>query len=391
MTDITSEIEAPARQAAAETQPESARRGGKGGWLTILLLAVLVIAALLSALWYQRQEFQQGGRELAGRLSTVETQLQQTQRQADEARDIAQGQQAKVQALEEKLTDLSSRYQVLEQAWQNLTDEGGDVVLSNDLDRILTLASQQLRLAGQVGNAIVALETAQARLASADRPGFAMVLQAVNGDLERLRMTPQVDIPALSRRVDALVRQIDTLPLLAPGVNTVINASPAAQPVAVADDTVALPAVPVVDSDASWWVRWRAEMETWPGRLGHAIAGEFSNLVKVQRIDAPDALLLSPDQASQLRSNLRQRLLTAQVALLARQPDVWKSELDIVARALSQYFDMQNVDVARAFAQVEALAQAPIKADIPDIGNSLHALEAARAKAALPAESGAQE
>lgn len=391
MTDITSEIEAPARQAAAETQPESARRGGKGGWLTILLLAVLVIAALLSALWYQRQEFQQGGRELAGRLSTVETQLQQTQRQADEARDIAQGQQAKVQALEEKLTDLSSRYQVLEQAWQNLTDEGGDVVLSNDLDRILTLASQQLRLAGQVGNAIVALETAQARLASADRPGFAMVLQAVNGDLERLRMTPQVDIPALSRRVDALVRQIDTLPLLAPGVNAEIDTSPAAQPVAAADDTVALPAAPVVDPDASWWVRWRAEMETWPGRLGHAIAGEFSNLVKVQRIDAPDALLLSPDQASQLRSNLRQRLLTAQVALLARQPDVWKSELDIVARALSQYFDMQNVDVARAFAQVEALAQAPIKADIPDIGNSLHALEAARAKAALPAESGAQE
>ncbi|MCC3264186.1 uroporphyrinogen-III C-methyltransferase, partial [Paenibacillus polymyxa] len=78
-------------------------------------------------------------------------------------------------------------------AWQNFNDSASDELLANDVERLLTIANQQLRLAGNVSNAIVALETAQSRLARADRPRCSSLQQSINGDLDRLRAVSTVD------------------------------------------------------------------------------------------------------------------------------------------------------------------------------------------------------
>jgi hypothetical protein len=66
---------------------------------------------------------------------------------------------------------------------------------------------------------------------------------------------------------------------------------------------------------------------------------EVRSLVRVTRIDKPEAMLVAPEQAFFLRENLKLRLLNARLALLSRQFDTAQSDLRDAQSALDRYFD----------------------------------------------------
>jgi uroporphyrin-3 C-methyltransferase len=364
--------------------PRGNRKGGVSPAVAALVVVILLAIVLAAALWLQRKQFLAAGREVATRLDDMGSSLSRAQADTRQALALAQAQAGKVAALEDTLRETQSQYSALEQAWQTFNDSAGDDVLANDVERLLTIAQQQLRLAGSVSNAIVALETAQSRLARADRPRFASLQQAINGDLDRLRAVPAIDIPAQSSRIERLVVLVGKAPLLVPdaaapaGPPNAANAAPvpASAPAETASPADALPA------DAAWWERWRAEMASWPGRAGSTLVHELGDLIRVQRVDQPSALLLSPEQAQQLRSTLRQRLLTVQLSLLMRQSAVWKSELDTVMTTLNTYYDRRSADTLAAMNLARELAQTEISVPLPDVTDSLGAVEALRAAGA---------
>ncbi|MGB3433585.1 uroporphyrinogen-III C-methyltransferase [Achromobacter sp.] len=368
---------APAPAPADSVKARPAKRGS-GPLVPALIILILLAAGLGYALWMQRTQFVSAGREVATRLETLTADLAQARKDTREALALAQAQAGRVGELEDTVRETQSQYNALQLAWQNFNDSASDELLANDVERLLTIANQQLRLAGNVSNAIVALETAQSRLARADRPRFSSLQQAINGDLDRLRAVSTVDIPAQSGRIDRLVALIGKAPLLvpdaaAPGVAPAGENAPAAAPAPTVDPLADLPA------DAAWWQRWRAEMASWPGRAGAALAHELGGLITIQRVDEPAALLLSPDQADQVRGMLRQRLLTAQLAMLMRQPAVWKSELDNVGVTLAKYFDNRSPDTIAAQALARELAQTDIAVRMPEVADSLNAVAALRA------------
>jgi len=368
---------APASAPADPVKARPAKRGS-GPLVPALIILILLAAGLGYALWMQRTQFVSAGREVATRLETLTADLAQARKDTREALALAQAQAGRVGELEDTVRETQSQYNALQLAWQNFNDSASDELLANDVERLLTIANQQLRLAGNVSNAIVALETAQSRLARADRPRFSSLQQAINGDLDRLRAVSTVDIPAQSGRIDRLVALIGKAPLLvpdaaAPGVAPAGENAPAAAPAPTVDPLADLPA------DAAWWQRWRAEMASWPGRAGAALAHELGGLITIQRVDEPAALLLSPDQADQVRGMLRQRLLTAQLAMLMRQPAVWKSELDNVGVTLAKYFDNRSPDTVAAQALARELAQTDIAVRMPEVADSLNAVAALRA------------
>ncbi|WP_088139324.1 uroporphyrinogen-III C-methyltransferase [Achromobacter xylosoxidans] len=368
---------APASAPADSVKARPAKRGS-GPLVPALIILILLAAGLGYALWMQRTQFVSAGREVATRLETLTADLAQARKDTREALALAQAQAGRVGELEDTVRETQSQYNALQLAWQNFNDSASDELLANDVERLLTIANQQLRLAGNVSNAIVALETAQSRLARADRPRFSSLQQAINGDLDRLRAVSTVDIPAQSARIDRLVALIGKAPLLvpdaaAPGVAPAGEAAPAAAPAPAVDPLAGLPA------DAPWWQRWRAEMASWPGRAGSALAHELGGLITIQRVDEPAALLLSPDQADQVRGTLRQRLLTAQLAMLMRQPAVWKSELDNVGVTLAKYFDSRSPDTVAAQTLARELAQTDIAVRMPEVADSLNAVAALRA------------
>ena len=368
---------APASAPADPVKARPAKRGN-GPLVTALIIVILLAVGLGYALWKQRTQFVSAGREVASRIDTLTADVAQARKDTREALALAQAQAGRVGELEDAVRETQSQYNALQLAWQNFNDSASDELLANDVERLLTIANQQLRLAGNVSNAIVALETAQSRLARADRPRFSSLQQAINGDLDRLRAVSTVDIPAQSARIERLVALVSKAPLLvpdsvAPGVAAAGENQPAVAPAPAIDPQAGLPA------DAPWWQRWRAEVVSWPGRAGSALAQELGGLITIQRVDEPAALLLSPEQADQVRGTLRQRLLTVQLAMLMRQPAVWKSELDNVGVTLSKYFDSRSPDTVAAQTLARELAQTDIAVRMPEVADSLNAVAALRA------------
>ncbi|MBV7482472.1 uroporphyrinogen-III C-methyltransferase [Bordetella sp. BOR01] len=367
----------PGASKARPTKPSSAV-----GTLTAALIIVLLLAVGLSwALWMQRKQFLAAGREVATRLDTVEQSAAQSRKEAREALALAQAQAGRVGELQNQAQEAKSRYDDLQQAWQTFSGGASDELLANDLERLLVLANQQLRLAGNVNNAIVALETAQARLAHADRPRFASLQQSINGDLDRLRAVATIDIPAQSGRIDRLAGLVSKAPMLvpdaaAPGESLDNDGAAAARPAPLQQETDPRAALP---ADAAWWQVWRAEIASWPGRAGSVLAHELGDLISIQRVDQPAALMLSTEQAGQARAALRQRLMTAQLAMLMRQPEVWKNELDNVVNALRTYYDARSADTQAALRLAQDLAQTDIAVRLPDVSDSLASVAALRA------------
>ena len=66
---------------------------------------------------------------------------------------------------------------------------------------------------------------------------------------------------------------------------------------------------------------------------------EARSLIRVTRIDSPEAMLVAPEQQWFLRENLKLRLLNARLALLSRQFDTAQSDLRDALSVLDRYFD----------------------------------------------------
>jgi uroporphyrin-3 C-methyltransferase len=382
MTDTPSDLSSSAPKpasGAAPAKPASRSQRKGGGLLTAFIILLVVAVALAAALWAQRRQFLAAGKEVATQIEQIKGELAQASLSGSQALALAQAQTGQVAGLEARIRDVQTQNSALQQAWQSFSSGASDEMLVNDVERSVNLASQQLRLAGSVSNAIVALETAQSRLAQADRPSLAGLQQSINGDLDRLRAVSTVDVPAQSARIERLMTLVSKAPLLSP--DSIPQQAPAAQASAAQTVSPAAAEAASLPADASWWQRWRAEMATWPARAGSTIVHEFGGLISVQRVASPDAILLSSEQAGMVRATLRQRLMTAQLALMMRQQPVWKTEIDSVQDVLARYFDTHAPDTVEALELAHQLAQAEISMRLPDVSDSLSTLAALRSAA----------
>lgn len=368
----------------ASSAPDVSRnKKPRSALVPALAVAVILVAGLGGAVWYQQQAFQQSGADLLTRVQRNAANTDQALQQGKQALGLVQQQADHISRLEQELRSAKNQIGGLEQAFQLLTDSGSDLVLINDIDHLVTIAQQQLQLGGNVANAVISLETAQAQLARANRPGLASLLQTINGDLDRLRAASTIDIALMSTRLDELAGLVSQAPLLVPDD---------AHPETVASAAAAAPApsssapVAVVDPNAPWWQRGLDQAGIWTHEAWDTLGREFGQLVSIRRVDDATALLLSPEQATQLRENLRLRIMTAQLALMMHQPGVWKTEMDSVVKALESRFDQQSAQSRKAVNMARQMADTDIDVKLPTVNNSLQALEALREAGAKEAQ-----
>ena len=173
------------------------------------------------------------------------------------------------------------------------------------------------------------------------------MLRAVTRDLERVKAASIPDTAGLLARIDQLLRQVDELPV----ANAVGRAEPAQRGAAV-------PKAP-----ETWWERW------WL-----AIRNEASGLLRVSRVERPEASMLSPDQAFFVRENLKLRLQGARLALLARQYEAARADLAAAASALGTWFDpasRRTQGAATLLQQIQGLTKS---AELPHVQETLAAL-----------------
>lgn len=374
---------APKQTGQAGHAARKRRRVLPWAFAVVLLIAI----ALAAAVWYQQKTFKQTQSELATRVQGGVSAANQAAEQAQQALSAVREQSRQIATLESSLRDARDQARSLEQAFQTLTDSGSDLVLINDVEHLVTIAQQQLTLGGNVANAIISLETAQAQLARANRPTLASLQETINGDLDRLRAASTVDVAMLSTQLDELSTLISRAPLLVPD-----DAAP--EPVVGAQTANAgqsrhAPAMQAADTlppDAPWWRQGIATARDWGTSAWNAVRQDLGQFITVRRVDDPTALLMSPDQATRFREMLRLRVMTAQLALMMRQPKVWSSETDTLVKALETRYDSQSDEARRALKIARQMSDTTIDVNLPTVENSLRAIEALREAQAQQAE-----
>jgi uroporphyrin-3 C-methyltransferase len=311
--------------------------------------AVAVAGALGAVMAWQRLGDMQ--EQLARQSADTANQAAQAHAFAKQAQDLSLDTAAKLSVVQARLAEVSLQRSQLEELMQSLA-RSRDENLVVDIESALRLAQQQAQLTGSLEPLLAALKSAEGRIARAAQPRLSRLQRAIGRDIARVKSTALADTPALLARLDDLVKQIDDLPL-----GNAPPAQAAQTPKPRGDEPL-----------SSWW-----------DRLVAVVGEELRALVRVGRIEQPEAALLAPEQAFFLRENLKLLLLNARLGLLSRQIDSARSDLAKAGLLLQRYFDGGSRKTQSAM-QGLAQAQGQMQSlEIPRIDETLAALSTAAA------------
>ncbi|WP_194713134.1 uroporphyrinogen-III C-methyltransferase [Noviherbaspirillum soli] len=355
----------PPHLAAGTADPMAPYLRNRNGRIGYVLLAVL---ALLLALqwWSNRSELRQLRREMAQRLQTGDTMATESRAIARTVQDDVKELQAKVSVLENKQVEGQSQQLALEQLYQELSRNSDDWALA-EIEQVLSTASQQLQLAGNVQGALIALQNADTRLSRSDKPQFITIRRALARDMEKLKALPSVDVTGIALRLDSLISQVDRLPLLS-DEKPALPATPAKNHAAAADGKPA-PAPAWIGALSDKWQSFSSEMWT-----------EIRQLLRVRTVDTPDALMLSPSQAYYVRENLKLRLLSARLALLSRNENAFRSDLMAAQDTINRYFDTRARQTQSAQTLLKQVQASDLTIEMPTLNESIGAVRNYKSK-----------
>jgi uroporphyrin-3 C-methyltransferase len=333
----------PAAMAAAAT---TLSRIGFG------LVAFVALAALVMAiaLWQKVSGMKE---QLVRQSADATAQAMEARTLARQASDTVRDAAARVALIETRVAEVALQRSQLEELMQSLS-RSRDENLVVDIESAVRLALQQAQVTGSMEPLLAALKAGDLRIARAAQPRLAPLQRAMQRDADRLRSGASVDSAEALQKLDELMRSVDDLPTL----NAVAVRGTGAN---------AWQAEPI-PADAPWW-----------HRVLLTIRGEARSLVRVGRIQSPEAILLAPEQTYFLRENLKLKLLNARLSLLSRQVDATRSELAQVAASLNRYFDPASRRTQAAATLLQQL-QAQVKTSEPArIDDTLAALATAAA------------
>ena len=354
--------------------------------LAIIFLLVAIVAS--AGAWFAQRRFEAATQQIGAQVLALKTQADDARRDAKQALVVLDAQQVRIQQAEAALRDAQSQFSALEQVWQNFNKGMEDSMLANDVDRLLTLAGQQLRVSGNVSNAILALEHALSMVVRAERPRFSALQRAISTDLDRLRSVVTVDIPGVSSRLEQVTTLLGRAPLLLPdaAVPELMSARDrnASSQGSSATPSTSSTSAQSAEVPAEWWETVWRQLRTALKNSATFLVRELSDVISVQRVTDKNALLMTSEQGALLRANLRARLLTAQMALLMHQSTIWRLELSTVENAVASRFDTKSPDTINAMRLLRELGAINIAVAMPDVAESLAALEAVRQSDVTP-------
>ncbi len=363
--------------------PEAAPTNGSGvvsarawlarasAWWTRPRIAVAVLVLLFLFNWWDtRRQVDHLSQEVAQRLKAESDALRQQGALTREAQERVREAVTKLAALEARLADSQSQQAALEALYQDLSRNRDDWALT-EIEQTLTLASQQLQLAGNVRGALIALQNADLRLGRADKAQFITVRRALQRDIERLKGLPFVDTSGLALRLDTVIAGVDALPLQFDERLQPQSAARAAQRQADANKADVKGGKDSKDG--------KAAEPTAFARLRDDAWQQFLQLIRIRDIGDAEPVLLAPNQAFFVRENLKLRLLNARIALLQRNEALFRSDVETAISWINRYVDVRSRTGVAAVTSLRALSSSAVSIELPNLSDSLNAVRNYRA------------
>ena len=317
----------------------------------LMVLGVLSGVALVAVivLWQKVT----GMQELLARQSAqAQSQSLEASALAKQAVSLAQETAARAAVLDARLSEVALQRSQLDELMQSMS-RSRDENLVVDIEAAIRLAQQQAQLTGSVEPLLAALKSADQRIVRAAQPRLALLQRAIVRDMDRVKTSAVSDTPNLLIKLDELVRLADDM-------------QPANAVVTLKQNEKNLVTPP--KASPNWW---QAGFDL--------LVGEARNLVRVSRIESPEAALLSPEQAFFLRENFKLKLLNARLGLLARQIESARSDLTDAEAMLKKYFQA-NARKTQATAALLQQVQVQMRTlQIPRVDETLAVLATAAA------------
>lgn len=352
MSETAAETNYPTETPPADTlppqpspAPKPKKRSRFGFWFIVLLLALLGAGG-----WYGQQMWLELQR-LRGDLTEQVQQLQQDKQQASQR--LEQLEQNR-EALEQRLVQVDEQYRGLEKSLRQLyalQSQAGDEQDWSvaEVLYLLSAAQQRLLLARDVSGALAALQAADRRLRHFPDPRFLAVREQLAADMRKLRALEQADINGMALRLKQALDNLEQLPLLQGQQSSAETVAEASTPTRTA--------------------------EGWRDMLG-LVWEELRQLVIIRYNDSGDVGLLAPKQRYFLQQNLRLKLENARFALLRGDSAQFHSALADALQWLQRYYDQSNQQVTLLLTDLGAMQTQELAPELPDISQSLNALQA---------------
>jgi len=266
---------------------------------------------------------------------------------AKQAQETVKDNTARLAQVEGKLAELGLQRTQIEELMQSMS-RSRDENLVLDIESSLRLAQQQADMTGNAEPLVSALQTAQLRIKRSTQPRLAPLARGIEKDLQRLQAFNGLDLPGLLLRLDETVGMIDALPIS--GLNLHVNSAPA------------VPAS-VVSTPGDWLGQW-----------GARVLNEFKSLVRVRRVDTPEAMLMSPEQGYFLKENLKLKLLNARLGVLSRQYPAARKDLSSVFQSVKRFADPENSKSTQLLQLLEQLQLMLSTTELPRLDASMVAV-----------------
>lgn len=317
----------PGVDAAASEPSAGWRRGVASRSLGLLLSGAGLVLALvaLAAVWHLSQRADDVERELVRRQQAASEQAFEAGVLAKQAQEVVRDGAGRLALLETRLNEIALQRGQLEDLIQSLSRSRDENVI-NDIDAALRVASQQVSITGSAEPLVAALRSADDRLGRLSQPRLDRVRRAVAHDLDKVRSANVTDMGIVLLRLDEIARALDELPLVSERPR---RSAPMASVTAVGKAASGAGSSPGSGRfDGALWAAW------WDNAWG-----QVRQLFSVHRMDHPEAALMSPEHGFFVRENIKLRLLNARLAILSRQPEGGKTDLQAVTGLVERYFD----------------------------------------------------
>ncbi|MDB5887430.1 MAG: hypothetical protein JWM03_302 [Rhodocyclales bacterium] len=375
----------PTQQSSPESNvaaPLLPRREAR--WRVPLAAVVVIAVAFLGwQLLDTRNELRTLQTDVVRRLAEADAAGTEARLVARGGQDTAQALQGRVASLEARIVDTESQQSALEKLYQEFSrtrDERG----LQEVEQAISIASQQLQLAGNVPAALSALQAADARLAGMDQARLLPLRRLLARDIDRLKALPLADVSGMSLQLETMLGRIDGLPLAfehsppMPSASSPLAAKPAAtakisgrgaRKSAAASSASAPAAAPVAEEPG---------LGSKLGALATDFINGFRGLVRIERLDKPDTALLAPTQVNYLRENIRLRLLAARLALLQRDGRTFAEDVQQARLLLERFFDTKERTAASLVEELRQMESARLVVELPQLTETEAALRRLR-------------
>ena len=319
---------------------------GRKAALGLLWLVALAGVAGSGLLWQKLSRIQE---QLARQSADTGQQSVEAKAWAKQAQETVKDNTARLAQIEGKVAEVGLQRTQVDELLQSMS-RSRDENLVLDIESSLRLAQQQADMTGSAEPLMAALKTAQLRIKRAAQPRLAPLARGVEKDVQRLQNFSGLDLPGILLRLDEAVGLVDGLPVFGLNVQMTPQAVPAQAP---------------NENAASWLGQW-----------GARVLAEFKSLVRVRRVDTPEAMLMSPEQGYFLKENLKLKLLNARLGVLSHQYPAARKDLNSVLQSVKRFADPEEHKARQMLQLLEQLQQMLVTTELPRLDASLAAVGA---------------